>query len=69
MADVDLNGRHTLTPAQVEREYNIKEKTLANWRSQKKGPKYSKAGRTILYRRANIERFLDKCQKVTTENL
>ena len=42
MADVDLNGKHTLTPAQVEKEYNIKEKTLANWRSQKKGPKYSK---------------------------
>jgi hypothetical protein len=31
---------------------------LANWRNQKRGPKYYKVGRKIIYRPEDIEAFL-----------
>ena len=65
----DLSGKRTLTAKEVEKEYNLCVSTLANWRSQKRGPLYSKAGKIILYRRENIERFLDRCQQMTTGSL
>lgn len=58
-----------LTPEQVEELYHIPKQTLANWRSKKVGPSYSKAGRRILYRPADLEAFLDRCRQHTTGRL
>ncbi len=37
----------------------IPEKTLANWRSQGKGPKYLKVGRHVRYRMPDLDAWLD----------
>lgn len=34
--------------------------TLANWRYRGKGPKYVKIGRSVLYRRGDIAKYLAK---------
>ncbi len=64
-----MNEEKTLTPSQVEEEYGIPYKTLNNWRWQKKGPKYIKAGKRILYRVRDIQRFLERCEVQTTEDM
>jgi hypothetical protein len=64
-----MTEKQTLTPDQVEEIYNIPKQTLANWRSLKVGPPYSKAGRRILYRVKDLESFLDRCQRKTTGHL
>lgn len=38
------------TPEQVAEILGVTEGTLANWRSQQKGPPYEKNGRAISYR-------------------
>lgn len=35
-------------------------KTLANWRSQGKGPKFCRLGRAIAYRQEDLEAFIEK---------
>jgi hypothetical protein len=50
--------RRYLTPKEVEGTYGFKVGTLANWRSQKKGPPYSKIGHVIRYNVEDIERWL-----------
>jgi hypothetical protein len=62
-------NRKTLLPEQVEELYQIPVQTLANWRSKKIGPAYSKPGRRILYRPQDIEAFLDRTKQHTTGRL
>lgn len=52
-----MTQRIKLTPEEVEAKYNINKGTLANWRSQRKGPKYSKVGRRVLYDVSVLEAF------------
>ena len=33
--------------------------TLANWRSQKRGPRYCLTGSSVVYRLSDLRRFLD----------
>lgn len=48
------------TPKEVEHLYGLDYQTLANWRSQGKGPRYVKAGaRRVLYRRADLDKWMD----------
>jgi len=35
-------------------------KTLANWRSAGKGPRFYKLGRMIVYRREDLDRYFDE---------
>lgn len=35
-------------------------KTLANWRSQGKGPKFCRLGRAIGYRQEDLDAFIEK---------
>ncbi|MBT9444661.1 MAG: helix-turn-helix domain-containing protein [Hyphomonadaceae bacterium] len=35
-------------------------KTLANWRSQGKGPKFCRLGRAIAYRQEDLDAFVEK---------
>ena len=50
--------RKYLNPKEVEAVYGFKVGTLANWRSQKKGPRYSKIGHVIRYNAEDIDRWL-----------
>ena len=54
-----------LRPKEVEAIYGLNHKTLACWRSQGRGPAYSKEGELILYRRLDVEAFL-KTRRVRT---
>lgn len=48
-----------LTPREVAAEYRLAERTLANWRALKQGPRFLKFGaRMVRYRRADVEAFI-----------
>ena len=48
-----------LTPKEVAAEYRLAERTLANWRALKQGPRFLKFGaRMVRYRRADVEAFI-----------
>lgn len=47
-----------LTPVQMQEVYNLNAKTLANWRSQSKGPPYYKLSNQIRYPVKEIEKWL-----------
>lgn len=49
----------TLKPPQVQAEYGVPVSSLANLRWLRKGPRYIKLGRTILYRRVDIEAWIN----------
>lgn len=44
-----------LTPPELASELNIKVETLARWRLNGAGPKFVRIGRSIRYRRADID--------------
>jgi hypothetical protein len=43
------------------RHLGIAPKTLANWRSAGKGPRFSRLGRAIVYRVEDLDRFVEAC--------
>jgi hypothetical protein len=47
-----------LTPQDLAREYQIPIKTLANWRSQGKGPAYFKLGKNVRYRGVEVNKWV-----------
>ena len=48
------------TAKEVEVLYGLDYQTLANWRSQGKGPRYVKAGaRRVLYRRTDLDKWME----------
>jgi predicted DNA-binding transcriptional regulator AlpA len=51
----DQMNRKYLTPTEVETMFGVKEKTLANWRSQGRGPKYHKIGKLIRYSTEDLQ--------------
>ena len=51
------NPEEQLTPEYLEEKYDISTKTLANWRSEKRGPKYLKMGKKIRYLRKDVEKW------------
>lgn len=48
-----------LKPKQLEAEYGVPVGTAANMRWKGTGPRYYTAGRSILYRRTDIESWLE----------
>lgn len=52
-----LRRLESLSEDEVEKLYGIKAKTLANWRSLKKGPPYFKDGGVIRYRQKDLQRY------------
>jgi hypothetical protein len=46
-----------LTTKELSKRWSLSEGTLSNWRSLKKGPKYTKIGRRVVYRIKDIEKF------------
>src|ERR1035437_1343225 len=57
-----------LSPEELAHTLEVAETTLADWRSQKKGPPYAKIGRNIWYPRDRVERWI-KSQVRETSNV
>ena len=53
--DVSPQGKRLLSPKDIEHEFGIHRKMLAEWRSEGIGPAYTTFGRRILYERAVVE--------------
>ncbi|GAB5388408.1 MAG: hypothetical protein Alpg2KO_13760 [Alphaproteobacteria bacterium] len=41
-------------------------KTLANWRTQGKGPEYHKIGGRIRYRQSDLDAYVNRCRYANT---
>jgi hypothetical protein len=55
----ELRRRFSIyTPEDLAELLNRDVRTLAVWRAQKRGPDFVRAGRTIFYRRCDIEAWL-----------
>jgi len=52
--------RMYLTPKQVQKIFGLSEKWLANMRWRKKGIPYKKVGNKILYKREDVEDYIEK---------
>lgn len=50
-----------LRAREAARHIGIAEKTLANWRSAGKGPRFSRLGRAIVYAREDLDLFVEIC--------
>lgn len=53
-----LQHKEALSDKEVEQLYGIKAGTLRNWRSQGRGPSFVKDGKVILYRRKDLEAYM-----------
>ena len=58
-----------LSPKEVELEYGISEPALRTDRHRRRGIPYIKRGRRVLYRRDDIERFLEARRVLTIDAL
>jgi hypothetical protein len=58
--DPDERG---ISPAATAAILNVKEETLATWRSQGKGPRYRKSGRSIEYTPRFIREYQQACER------
>ena len=47
-----------ISTGEASRLYGIPKKTLENWRSQKRGPRYHKSGKRVVYRVTDLEAFM-----------
>lgn len=53
-----MDGKEFMTPAEVEEKFGIPRGTLANWRCQKRGPRYFIVGRRkIVYREPDVREY------------
>jgi hypothetical protein len=57
---------YLLTQAELARQINISERSLERWRVEGAGPEFVKAGRKVLYRPQDIERWLRQCTRRST---
>ena len=65
-----ISERKILTPKDVIAAYpalTTSPGTLANWRTQKRGPRYFRVSRKIVYRASDIEAFLFKNPVLTID--
>lgn len=53
------------TTRQVADQLGVKPKTLANWRSMGIGPRWFRVGGRVMYRQAEIDRWLAECEAST----
>jgi len=57
-----------LSPKEVEEQYGLSEKWLTNMRYEKRGIPYYKIGRKVLYKKTDVEAFIDRHKvRVITE--
>jgi len=59
VGSASIGSARLLMPAQAAELLGIPEGTLAQWRSQRRGPPYIKLeGRLVRYRSADLERYI-----------
>lgn len=58
-----------LRPADVENSYSVPVGTLANWRWSKRGPKFFKVNRKVLYRAEDLEEFFTANPVLTMDSV
>ncbi len=56
---VPLADREWLRPVEVVAQYPLGRAQLAQWRQKGIGPAYFRRGRTVIYRRRDIESWLE----------
>lgn len=54
-----------LTPDEVGEKYRLKTQTLANWRSQGRGPRYQKFANRVYYPIAAIDKWIESSRVIT----
>ena len=59
------NQTEFLNAEQTSILLKVRPSTLQRWRSEKRGPAYSKVGKQILYKRQDIDEFFEKSREVT----
>lgn len=47
-----------LTPADVAKLLDVTEQTLAQWRSEKRGPNYTRLGKGVFYRADDLQKWI-----------
>ena len=57
-----------LTPPELARELRMATQTLADWRYRRLGPRYIKRGGRVLYRRDDVDRWIES-QAVDPQSL
>jgi excisionase family DNA binding protein len=55
---VTYYGDHLLTPDQAAEQLHVKVGTLAQWRSQGRGPVFTRVGGLVMYERSDLQAYL-----------
>lgn len=63
-----MSEKRLLTEAQVEEIYGLRVRTLQQWRIRGFGPAFIRAGRSIRYRPADIETFIEANVRTCTRD-
>lgn len=58
-----MNPDELLRAADIEREKNIKAKTLETWRRAGTGPAWFRLGRTVVYRRSVVDAWIAESER------
>lgn len=66
---MEKSEKKMLTPAEVSFLYSIPLGSLANWRSFKRGPRYFKVRKKVLYRLGDCEAFFTSCPVLTRDSI
>lgn len=66
--DTGVPGKKLLSPKDVEKEFGIRQKTLAYWRQECIGPAYTSFGRRVFYERAVLEEYIASGRIQTLES-
>ncbi|WP_018649487.1 MULTISPECIES: helix-turn-helix domain-containing protein [unclassified Thioalkalivibrio] len=53
-----MTDNPNLTPEQAAEYLHLSPRTLIRWRNMRKGPPWVKAGRRVIYRRADVDAWL-----------
>ncbi|NQU79262.1 helix-turn-helix domain-containing protein [Candidatus Woesearchaeota archaeon] len=61
--DPDPKPDDYLTPKDIEKTYQLATKTLANWRSQGRGPEFFKLGNKVRYLRKNVDKWVEQSRR------
>ena len=62
-----LRHKEYLSAKEVQALYGLNHKTLADWRSQGRGPSFAQDGYVILYRRQDVEAYLKSAKRRTID--
>lgn len=62
-------SKRTATPLEVSQMYGLSVGTLANMRAVRKGPKYYKFGRKVLYDLTEFETFVKSHPVLTIDDM